>query len=216
MLKVNAIAAFSRGLFSSACYRLTAEPCEPMPRPSSMRISKSAALIGVVAALCGWMVRGVHFDAEASPVPAPATAVVMPVSVELEAPLQVEMPVPAAHSGRSTRNLFAYAEREAPVQPVVLRPSQPPAVTAPPVIPPPHVEAPPRIRFTHRFIGRFGPEHRPIAAFSRNGVIVTVRAGERIDDKFTLRTIGMESVEVETSVGGEVQTERVSFSQELR
>ena len=102
------------------------------------------------------------------------------------------------------------------MQRTVLRAPHPAVIVAPAVIAPQQPEAPPRVRFTHRYIGRFGPEHRPIAAFSRNGEIVTVRVGERIDDQFVLRSIGIESAEVETSAGGIVRTERVSFSEELR
>ena len=174
-------------------------------------------MIGVLAALSGWLVRGVQFEAEASPVPAPISNTAQRVAPEFDAPLQVEMPVYASHTGRTTRSLFAYAERERPVvQRAVFRPAPTPVVTAPVIVAPQPVEERPRVRFTHRFIGRFGPDHGPIAAFARDGQIVTARVGERIDERFVLRSIGIESVEVETSVNGEVQSERVTLGESSR
>lgn len=111
---------------------------------------------------------------------------------------RVERVEPQARVARSRRNLFAYSEvprvvTPAPVaQPVV-------AVAAPqPVV----VEAPARVEpapppFPYRYIGRFGPRHDPIAAFAGADRIVTARPGDRIDEQFVLRAIGLESVEVE-------------------
>ena len=73
----------------------------------------------------------------------------------------------------------------------------PPVVTvaAPAIVATAPAEPPPP-RFEHRYIGRFGPERDPIAAFSLNGEVLTVRRGDRIGDRFVLRSIGLESVEV--------------------
>ena len=144
--------------------------------------------------------------------PQPVTKAAVSQPVELAAPLSVDRPVDLSHTARSTRNLFAYREPEiARVQPAVFHP--PPEIVAAPVTaPPPVVEERPRLRFTHRYIGRFGPKDRPIAAFARDGEIVTVKVGGRIDDHFILRSVGMESVEVEASIDGEIQTERVTLS----
>lgn len=130
--------------------------------------------------------------------------------------LSVDRPVDLSHTARGTRNLFAYREPELPrARPAVFEP--PPAIVDVPVPSPPQVivEERPRLRFTHRYIGRFGPKDRPIAAFARDGDIVTVKVGGRIDDHFVLRSVGMESVEVEASVNGELQTERVALSSSL-
>jgi hypothetical protein len=187
-----------------------------IPRPNGMRISPPAAMVGIFAALSGWMVRGIQFEAEASPIPVPISNAAPLVAQKFEAPLQVETPVYASHAERSTRNLFAYPEREVPVvQRAVFRP-MPPIAAAPVIVAPQPVEERPRVRFAHRYIGRFGPDHRPIAAFARDGQIVTARIGERIDERFVLRSIGMESVEVETSVNGEVQSERVTLGESSR
>jgi hypothetical protein len=143
--------------------------------------------------------------------------VATPVSfqpAEAGVPLSVDRPVDLSHAARSTRNLFAYREPEIPrAQPAVFHP--PPAIVAAPVPEPLLMEERPRLRFTHRYIGRFGPKDRPIAAFAHDGEIVTVKVGGRIDDHFVLRSVGMESVEVEASINGEIQTERVALSSSL-
>jgi hypothetical protein len=182
-----------------------------MPRPTGMRISSTAAMVGVLAALSGWMVRGIQFDAEASPLSPQVSSAAPAPAVDAEAPLRVEKPAYASHAARSTRNLFGYVEREEPVAaPAVFHP--PPAVVAPVVVAQQPVQERPRARFTHRYIGRFGPDHRPIAAFARDGQIVTVRVGERIDERFVLRSIDMESVQVDATLDGEVQSERVALN----
>ena len=62
------------------------------------------------------------------------------------------------------------------------------------VPPPPPPPVPPQ--FTYKFIGMFGPSSAPIATFVRDGDIVNARAGEILDGKFVLRSIGIESVEI--------------------
>jgi len=62
------------------------------------------------------------------------------------------------------------------------------------VPPPPPPPVPPQ--FTYKFIGMFGPSSSPIATFTREGEIVNARAGEILDGKFVLRSIGIESVEI--------------------
>jgi hypothetical protein len=183
-----------------------------------MRISPAAAMIGVLAALSGWMVRGIQFDAGATPLPPQISNVALPVVPDAEVPLQVITPAYASHFARPVRNLFAYAERrKQPVaQKAIVHAAPARAVVQPAIIVPPPVEERPRARFTHRYIGRFGPDHRPVAAFVRDGQVVTVRAGERIDDRFVLRSIDIESVQVEASVDGEVQTQRVAFDERSR
>ena len=102
---------------------------------------------------------------------------------------------PARESAPSTRNLFGYVEpKPQPVREI------PPPMAAPILAPPIVAEAvpqePPPPRFEYRYIGRFGPNHNPVAAFRANGEVLTVRRGDRIGERFVLRTIGIESVEV--------------------
>lgn len=157
------------------------------------------------------MVRGIQLNADASPMPPPIASVVLSPSSDADVPLSVDRPAVVSGPVRSTRNLFAFRELEVPrAEPAVFHP--PAAIVDAPVITPqPMVEERPRLRFMHRYIGKFGPEDHPIAAFARDGQIVTVKIGERIDDHFVLRSVGMESVEVDALVDGEHQTERVAL-----
>jgi hypothetical protein len=157
---------------------------------------RSAALL-VIAVAVGWMLRG---GIRSTPVPA-APVAATPVAIS-DAPPPAEVPfvlharAPQVASS-SGRNLFAFRER----------PYTPPPAVAPPVIvvaaAPPVVQVEPQNHspapkpFPYRFIGRFGPERNPVAAFVRDGEVVTVRPGDRIGDGFTLRSIGIESAEIE-------------------
>jgi hypothetical protein len=108
---------------------------------------------------------------------------------------------PAAYDAgtlSSRRNLFAFAELQAPprarvpvavhrlpeVAPVAVAVLETPAVAAPPVV------------FGYRFLGTFGPASSPIAAFAGNGEVLTVREGDRIGQSFVLRRIGTQGVDV--------------------
>ena len=64
---------------------------------------------------------------------------------------------------------------------------------APPPPPPPKPVPP---QFTYRYIGTFGTPRNPIATFAREGEIVNARVGDILDNKFVLRSIGIESVEI--------------------
>jgi hypothetical protein len=66
--------------------------------------------------------------------------------------------------------------------------------TEPEKVPPPPPPVPPR--FTYKFIGVFGPTSSPIATFAREGEIVNAHVGDILDQKFILRGIGIESVEI--------------------
>lgn len=92
------------------------------------------------------------------------------------------------------RDLFAWYAIPEPViepEPVVVAelPVPPPVL---PVVDP----APQPPRFPYRYIGRFGTSARPIAAFTGDDGVITVREGEPIGSGFTLRRIGNESVDV--------------------
>ena len=166
-----------------------------------MRVSPKILALAVAAALFGWLVRGIALDDPASPAVQvqPAAAVRAPEEQVPPPPQLVNLNTPRESQGN--RNLFAYVELERRR----VEPAPTAFVAPPPLQPVPMVEpesiAPPRPRFTWRYIGRFGPHDHPIAAFARDGEIITVRAGERIDEHFVLRSISMEGVEVETSDG---------------
>jgi len=71
-------------------------------------------------------------------------------------------------------------------------PPPPPPEPVQPAVPQP----PPPPQFTYHYIGTFGTAASPIATFSGDGKIVNVHVGDTIDDKFILRSIGIESVEI--------------------
>lgn len=160
-----------------------------------MHEMKIAAMV-VLAALSGWFVRGIRFDDAPDPSPAPRTTPVLVETAPVAEPVPAIQRVPIADNGSlGHRNLFAYRvdERPATAAYVIVDPA--PVVIAPPVeITAPAAPAP--VPFPYRYIGRFGPPHNPVAAFTRDGDVLTVRAGEHIGD-FVLRSIGIESVEVD-------------------
>lgn len=51
--------------------------------------------------------------------------------------------------------------------------------------------------FTLQYLGKFGPEERPIAVFTDGKNILNVQEGEVIQGKFIVGQIGMESVEIQ-------------------
>ena len=167
----------------------------------------------MLAALSGWMVRGVQLgdgDGVIAPPPAAVANAAPPETAAVEDDvLRVVMPGSRAQDSRSKRNLFAYVEPPppAPSRAEVVEP--PPVFVAPPVVATPIVPEKRRLAFAYRYIGTFGPREREVAAFVHDGNIATVRIGDRIGEHFVLRRIGIESAEVEAMVDGELQTERV-------
>jgi hypothetical protein len=81
---------------------------------------------------------------------------------------------------------------------------------APPPPPPPEPVPPP---FTYKYIGTFGNPSNPIATFTREGDIVNARVGDIIDNKFILRSIGIESVEIGFSGFPRDKTQRIPIGQ---
>lgn len=100
------------------------------------------------------------------------------------------------------RNLFSYVAPPVKAEPVVERAPVPVvAVTKPAVVEVVAPREPEPPAFTYRYLGRFGRDGAPLAAFSRDGEVVVRRAGERIDPSFVLIRIGAESVDIAAEVG---------------
>jgi hypothetical protein len=113
---------------------------------------------------------------------------------------RIELAQAPAAIARVRRNPFAYVSAPPPVAPRFAAMAAPPPrveVVASPE--PPVVPAPAAPQFPYRYIGRFGRPNDPIAAFAGSGKVLTVRTGERIDDQFVLRAIGLESVQIEAN-----------------
>jgi hypothetical protein len=85
-----------------------------------------------------------------------------------------------------------------------------PGEVAPPPPPPPEPQPPP---FTYKYIGTFGTAANPIATFARSGEIVNARVGDVIENKFILRSIGMESVEISFVGFPRDKTQRIPLGQ---
>jgi hypothetical protein len=99
-------------------------------------------------------------------------------------------------SGRPDRNVFTYREKPAAVTPV--HHDQPVTVTfvQPPSDGAGRTKTQETPRFPYRCIGRFGPENAQLVAFVIDGEVKLARAGEVLADKYLVRGIGIESVEV--------------------
>ncbi len=59
------------------------------------------------------------------------------------------------------------------------------------------IERPKPPPFTLQYLGKFGPQERPIAVFTDGKSILNVQEGEVIEDKFIVGQIGFESVEIQ-------------------
>ena len=164
----------------------------------------------VLAALSGWLIRGIRFDADPAPAPAPAVASQTVVASDpLPAPPALIQRAPL-DSSLGHRNLFAYRVEERPAFVVA---SATPAYVAPVVEAAPAIveaPAPAPVPFPWRYIGTFGTARDRVAAFKRDNEVATVFPGQRVGD-FVLRSIGKESVEVEGPDG----TRRVPLTSDL-
>jgi hypothetical protein len=179
-----------------------------------MRLTPGKALIVIGAAACGWLVRGAGpGDAQSPAAPASPTLTSSsdPRSAVTVTGVQ-RMPSPQEASG--SRNLFAYREEEIPrVEPAHTIPAAPAvAATISAAAPTPALPAEsPLPPFAYRYIGRFGTPENTVAAFTRDGEVLTIRNGQRIDAQFILREIHLESVEVEAIGLGAHGRQRVAL-----
>ncbi len=144
----------------------------------------------------GWLARGLHTSPDALPAPPPAAPIVA-AAAPAPPPAQriAHAETPFASGGK--RNLFAYREAAHAEEPrafVVVEEAPAAVVVSAPVgaIEPP--QPPP---FPYRLIGTFGTRDKRFAAFTRDGEVLAVRAGRNIGSDYVLRSIGIESVEVQ-------------------
>jgi len=111
---------------------------------------------------------------------------------ELDSPRLTYEPPPA-------RNLFEFRAPTAPPRPTPT-PAPPPPCGSPALIgpcpppPPPPTPAPPEISF--KFIGSFGPKEAPIAVLVLGDQTVNARVGDTVFERFIVRKVGYESVDV--------------------
>ena len=104
-------------------------------------------------------------------------------------------------AGDAGRNIFDVREPTKPPPPTPTPMPPPPPVPGSQIfvgpMPPPTVTptpVPPEITF--KFMGTFGPKDRPIAVLLSGDQLLNARAGDVVFDRFILRTIGYESVDI--------------------
>ena len=110
-------------------------------------------------------------------------------------------PPRARRAGDDGRNIFDLRVPTLPPPPTPTPPPPPPPAPGsasfvgplPPPLPTP-TPLPPEINF--KFIGTFGPRDRPIAVLLMGDQLLNARAGDVVFDRFILRNIGYESVDV--------------------
>ncbi len=126
-------------------------------------------------------------------------------------------PQRARRDAQSSRNLFDLrAPTPIPPPPPTPAPPPPPApgsaafVGPLPPPPPTPTPAPPEISF--KFIGTFGPKDRPLAVLVSGDQIVNARAGEVVFDRFIVRRVGYESVDVGFVGFAPQQTRRIGIT----
>jgi hypothetical protein len=110
-------------------------------------------------------------------------------------------PPRARRAGEDGRNIFDLRVPTLPPPPTPTPPPPPPPAPGsasfvgplPPPLPTP-TPVPPEINF--KFIGTFGPRDHPIAVLLMGDQLLNARAGDVVFDRFILRNIGYESVDV--------------------
>ncbi len=149
-----------------------------------------AGTITFVAIAALWFAATRQLDTlDAAPMPH-----IAPLSTDVEMQISGVTHYEAREQSVGGRNLFGYVVHDPPMVIVAKAPEAAPPAPAPIVDATPVPE--PLPQFTYRFIGRFGHERDPLAAFTANGEVITVRRGDRIGDRFTLQNVGIESVDV--------------------
>lgn len=110
-------------------------------------------------------------------------------------------PPRARRAGDDGRNIFDMRAPSPTPAPTATPPPPPPPAPGhaafvgplPPPLPTP-TPVPPEINF--KFIGTFGPRDHPIAVLLMGDQLLNARAGDVVFDRFILRNIGYESVDV--------------------
>jgi hypothetical protein len=99
------------------------------------------------------------------------------------------------------RNIFDVREPTKPPPPTPTPAPPPPpapgsALFIGPMPPPPPTPTPVPPEVSFKFIGTFGPKDHPIAVLLAGDQLLNARAGDVVFDRFILRSIGYESVEI--------------------
>ncbi len=103
--------------------------------------------------------------------------------------------------GDQGRNIFDTREPTKPPPPTPTPAPPPPpapgsALFVGPMPPPPPTPTPVPPEIAFKFIGTFGPKDHPIAVLLAGDQLLNARAGDVVFDRFILRSIGYESVDI--------------------
>jgi hypothetical protein len=192
-----------------------------MALPKAIGSPRQAILFGVLAVVLVLAVVRWRPGAGSSPAPPPAarrdrpeTAATSdePASLRSRKPSAKEVSpdeVPilsaqdfSAKAGREApdtgRNLFDLREPTRKPPPTPFPPPPPPgdARFIGPLPPPPPTPTPRPPEISFKFIGTFGPKKSPIAVVQQGDAIYNVRAGDVLFNRFVLRKVGYESIDV--------------------
>ena len=124
----------------------------------------------------------------------------------------------AIHAGRgsadSGRDLFDLREPTRKPPPTPFPPPPPPGDTRfiGPLPPPPPTPTPRPPEVTFKFVGTFGPKSHPIAVIQQGDQVFNVRAGDVLFDKFVLRNVGYESIDVGFVGFPETEVKRIGIT----
>ncbi len=137
-----------------------------------------------------------------------------------EVPIITEADLDPARSQREPppgRNIFDLRPPTAPPPPTLTPAPPPPPVCGNPILvgpcpPPPPTPTPTPPEISFKFIGTFGPRERPIAVLVLGtDPPVTARAGDVVFDRFILRRVGYESIDV-GFIGPWTETRRLGIT----
>ncbi|MEP6992980.1 MAG: hypothetical protein ABI968_00570 [Acidobacteriota bacterium] len=122
---------------------------------------------------------------------------------------------PGKAGGDTGRDLFELpGPPTRPPAPTPFPPPPPPgdARYIGPLPPPPPTPTPRPPDVTFKFVGTFGPKGHPIAVIQQGDQVYNVRAGDILFDKFVLRSVGYESIEVGFVGFAETETRRIGIT----
>lgn len=105
------------------------------------------------------------------------------------------------------RDPFRFGELPRPVTPPPPQRARP--VVTPPPPPPPQETGPQPPAVDLTYLGRFGPERRPIAVLKGGESIFNARVGDVVGEHFRVKTIGLESIDLEYVDFPEVPAQRL-------
>ena len=122
-------------------------------------------------------------------------------------------PAPAASD--TGRDLFdAPREPTKPPPPTPYPPPPPPGDTRfiGPLPPPPPTPTPRPPEVSFKFVGTFGPKAHPIAVIQEGDKVYNVRVGDVLFDKYVLRSVGYESIDIGFVGFPETESQRIGIT----